>query len=125
MKINLPYLIAFLALLIIEIIIALFVRDAIIRPYVGDVLVIILLYTFIRGIFQKPLKYLPVFLFIFALAVEIAQYYQIARLLNLQSNKIVSTIIGSTYDIKDIVCYLLGTVILIIWERLEKAKVPG
>jgi len=73
MKINPKYIFAFIILLIIEIIIGVFVRDAIIRPYVGDILVVILMYTFIRGIVGKPIKFLPIYLFAFAFIVEMAQ----------------------------------------------------
>ena len=120
MQINMKYILAFLILLITEIIIALFIRDTIIRPYIGDVLVVILMYTFIRGLTQKPLKFLPIYLFFFASIVESAQYFNIVDTLNLQDNKVITTIIGSSFDIKDIFCYLIATVILIIWENIEE-----
>lgn len=100
--------------------IALFVHDTIIRPYIGDVLVIILMYTFIRGIIKKSIKYLPIYLLVFASSVELAQYYNIVNLLNLQDYRLISVIIGNTFDIKDILCYLIGTVVLMIWEKIEK-----
>ncbi|MGE5422875.1 MAG: DUF2809 domain-containing protein [Ignavibacteriales bacterium] len=113
---------AFVALLIVEIIIAVFVNDAFIRPYVGDMLVVILMYTLIRGIVKKPIKGLPIYLFIFALTVEMAQYYSVLEKLNLPDNKIVSIIIGNTFDFKDILCYLFAVAILILWEKfLQRA----
>jgi len=120
MKLNLKCLIVFFILLIVEIIIGVFVRDAIIRPYVGDILVVILMYAFIRGIIKKPIKYLPIYLFIFSCIVETAQYFRIVDILHLRKYKILSTIMGTSFDIKDILCYLIGTVILIIWERVER-----
>jgi len=119
MKLNIKYLFAFFILLIVEIIIALFVNDAFVRPYLGDVLVVILMYCFIRGIL-KPIKFLPLYLFIFASAVELAQYFRIVSILNLEDNKVISTILGTSYDTKDILCYLAAIVILIIWERFER-----
>ncbi len=53
MKINKRYLSAFFILLTIEVFIALFVHDNFIRPYIGDVLVVIVIYTFIRGIIRR------------------------------------------------------------------------
>jgi len=120
MKLNLKCLIVFFILLIVEIIIGVFVRDAIIRLYVGDILVVILMYAFIRGIIKKPVKYLPIYLFIFSCIVETAQYFRIVDILHLRKYKILSTIMGTSFDIKDILCYLIGTVILIIWERVER-----
>jgi hypothetical protein len=122
MKINIKYIFSFLILLIIEVIIALYVRDAIIRPYIGDILVVILMYTFIRGIIRKPIKLLPVYLFIFASAVELAQYFHIVDILHLKGNRVLSVILGASFDIKDILCYLAAAVLLIIWEKAEKSK---
>ena len=118
MKINLKYLIAFLIFFITEVLIALFVRDKIIRPFIGDVLVIILMYTFIRSIIQRPIKALPIYLFLFAVMIEITQYFHLVDRLGLKDNKLMSTIMGTTFDIRDILCYFAGTIILIIWEKI-------
>ena len=118
MKINIKYIFSFIILFMLETFIALFVHDTIIRPYIGDILVIILMYTFIKGFIQKPLKFLPIYLFVFASAVEVVQYYRVVDLLNLENNRILSTIIGTSFDIKDILCYLVGSIILIMWEKL-------
>ena len=120
MKINIKYILGFIILLLTEIFIALFIHDSIIRPNVGDILVVILMYTFIRGFTKKPEKFLPIYLFCFATLVEVSQYYHVVRLLHLQNNKILATIIGSSFDIKDILCYLIGSVLLIIWEKIIK-----
>ena len=40
------YGIATIILLVVEVLIALFVHDSIIRPYLGDVLVVVVIYTF-------------------------------------------------------------------------------
>jgi hypothetical protein len=123
MKMDMKYIFIFLILLIAEIIIAFFVKDAIIRPFIGDVLVIILIYTLIRGLMKKSIKLLPVYIFLFAFTVELAQYFNIVDALDLQKNKVISTIVGTTFDIKDILCYLVSTVILIIWNRIEKTSI--
>jgi hypothetical protein len=123
MKMDMKYIFIFLILLIAEIIIAFFVKDAIIRPFIGDVLVIILIYTLIRGLMKKSIKLLPVYIFLFAFTVELAQYFNIVDALDLQNNKVISTIVGTTFDIKDILCYLVSTVILIIWNRIEKTSI--
>ena len=118
MKFNLKYLAAFFILFITEVFIALFVKDKIIRPFIGDVLVVILMYTFIRGILSKPIKGLPIYLFLFAVVVEITQYFHLVDKLGLGNNKLMSTIMGTSFDIRDILCYLIGFVILIVWEKI-------
>ncbi|HCC08027.1 MAG TPA: DUF2809 domain-containing protein [Clostridiales bacterium] len=119
MKINKMYIGIFLLLSVIEVIIALFVHDTIIRPYIGDVLIVFLMYSFIRGIVEKQLKLLPLYLFIFSTLVEIAQYFHIVKILNLQGNQFFSIIIGASFDIKDILCYLVASLILLVWERFK------
>jgi hypothetical protein len=118
MKINKKYIFVFLILLLIEIMIALFVHDTIIRPYIGDVLVVFLMYSFIRGIVGKKIRLLPLYLFVFSALIEMAQYFQIVKLLNLQHNKFFSIIIGTHFDIKDILCYLVASLILVLWEKM-------
>ncbi|MGE5405360.1 MAG: DUF2809 domain-containing protein [Candidatus Saccharibacteria bacterium] len=117
MKTNRQYLLAFVVLLIIEIIIAVYVHDAFVRPYIGDILVVILIYTLIRGIVRNPIPALPLYVFLFASAVEIAQYFSVAEKLNLHDSRLISIIFGSTFDIKDIICYLIAAIILTSWEK--------
>lgn len=120
MKINKKYLLITFIILLIEIFIAIFVKDSIIRPYVGDMLVIILIYTFIRIFISRPMKLLPLYIFIFAVIVEISQYFNFIEMMNLQDNRIISIIAGSTFDIKDIICYLVGTIIIFLLQEIFK-----
>lgn len=111
-KKRLAYFIATVLLFGIEVLIALFVHDNFIRPYVGDVLVVVLIYTFIRIIFPEKIRLLPLYIFLFAAGVEVLQYFQIAEVLGLSGNRILSVVIGSVFDVKDIVCYGVGCVLL-------------
>lgn len=122
MKINYKYLISFIILFIIEVIIALFIDDKIIRPYIGDILVIILMYTFIRSFIKKPIKFLFIYLFFFATFVEVMQYFNILEILGLQNNRFLSIIFGSVFDIKDVLCYLIGSIILLVLDNRNTLK---
>lgn len=117
MKINFKYLKAFIIVFFIEVFIALFIHDRIIRPYIGDILVIVLLYTLVKSFCKREIKLLPVYLFVFAAFVEVMQIFNIVKVLGLENNKVLSIIIGSTFDIKDILCYLAGSIILLIWDN--------
>ena len=68
-------------LFFVELFIALFVRDRFIRPYFGDVLVVILVYTAVRVVFPEKPKLLPIYVFIFAVLVEVLQYLDFAELI--------------------------------------------
>lgn len=122
MKINFRYLKAFIVIFLVELFIAVFVHDRIIRPYIGDILVIVLLYTFIKIFTKKEIRLLPVYLFVFAAFVEGMQFFNIVNVLGLENNKVLSIIIGSTFDIKDILCYLAGSVILLISDNRSCLK---
>lgn len=106
------YLLLFLALLVIEIFIGAFVRDRIIRPYVGDILVVILLYAFLRVFIPSGFPLLSLSVLFFAVLVEILQYFHFGKLLGLEHYRIVMIILGSTFDIKDIFCYVVGYLII-------------
>ncbi|WP_370524381.1 DUF2809 domain-containing protein [Bacteroides sp. 224] len=114
---RLFYALCFIALFAIEVLIALHVRDQIIRPYVGDILVVVLVYCFARIFISKPLRLLPLWVFLFACGVEVMQYFQIATLLNLQNNTVARIVIGSTFDWKDIMCYTVGCLPLFLIRK--------
>ncbi len=109
-------------LLLTEILIALFVRDDFVRPYVGDVLVTVLICCFLRIFFPCGVKALPVYVFIFAAAVEVLQYFDVVKLLGLESNRLLSTIIGRTFSFADLICYAVGCLLFFIVEALFKHK---
>lgn len=124
---RVAYLFATLILLGIEIMIALFVHDKFVRPYVGDMLVVMVLYTFIRIFLPERMRLLPFYIFVFSALVELLQYIQIVKLLGLENNRFFAILIGSTFDIKDILCYgigclLLGGYELIIFRRNSLKK---
>lgn len=114
MKKRILYAVTTLLLLFIEVIIALYVHDDFIRPYIGDVLVVIVIYTFIRIIVPEKCKLLPLYIFILATGVELLQLANIVEILGVEDNRFLKILIGSVFDIKDIVCYAVGCVILCI-----------
>jgi len=118
-RLDIKYLCAFIAVFIIEAIIAVFIHDNFIRPYLGDVLVVVLIYCFIKTFVGNGTKLLPLYIFVFALLVEVGQYFNLAQLLGLSDYKIAGVIIGSTFDIKDIACYLAGCTGLFLYEKMK------
>ncbi len=107
-------------LFVIELLIALFVHDNFIRPYVGDVLVVVLLYTFVRIFLPEGVRLLPLYIFLFAAGVEVLQYFRIVEVLGLSDNRVLSVVMGSVFDVKDIVCYGVGCVLLWVYEWMLK-----
>lgn len=120
-KQRIMYLIMFVLLLFIEVLIALYVKDSFVRPYIGDVLVVIVLYCFIRIFLPDKFSLLPLYIFVVAAGVEVLQYINLVQILGLENNRFMSLLIGSVFDIKDIGCYGLGCLILGVIEFV-KAK---
>jgi len=50
----------------------------------------------------------------------IGQYFNLAKLLGLSDYKIARVIIGSTFDMKDIACYLVGCIGLFLFEGIMR-----
>lgn len=116
---RIAYGIATTVLLGIELLIALFVHDRFVRPYVGDVLVVMVIYTFVRIFIPENVRLLPLYVFVFAAGVEVLQYFRIVEVLGLEHNRVLSVVIGATFDVKDIVCYGVGCVILGVYEWMR------
>lgn len=119
-KKRIAYFVATVILFGIELLIALFVHDRFIRPYVGDVLVVVLLYTFVRIFVPEGVRLLPLYIFVFAAGVEVLQYFRIAEVLGLSDNRIMSVIIGSVFDWKDVVCYGVGCAVIGVYEVIKE-----
>lgn len=114
---------AFVLLTAIEVFIALYVHDHFIRPYIGDILVVIVVYCFVRIFIPRNLQLLPLYVFIFAVCVESLQYFNLVSVLNLSGNRFARIILGSVFDLKDIGCYAVGCLLLSLWEyKLRKNR---
>lgn len=116
------YCAAFVVLLAVEVFIALFVHDAFVRPYLGDVLVIVLLYCLGRGPLGCKGNWLAPIVVALGMLAEGLQYFRLADKLGLRPSSPLRIILGSTFDWTDLLCYAAGGVILAIWEAAVKRK---
>ena len=113
------YAVSFAVILIIEILIALFVRDSFIRPYGGDILVTILICCLMRMIFLDKIPLLPLWVFLFAVLIEVLQNFDIVSLLGLGDIKFFVILIGNSFSFVDIICYAVGCVLFYLREKLN------
>ena len=116
MQSRLKYAAAFLLLVLTEIFIALYVHDGFIRPYIGDVLVVIVIYCAVRIFLPSGIKILPFWIFLFAVFIEFLQYIDIVNILGLSESTLWRALLGSVFDWKDIICYGIGCALLTIYE---------
>lgn len=119
---NTKYFIITLILFFTEVFIATVLQHRFfIRAFVGDILVVILIYTFILTFFNiKNKKWLIVGIFLFATLVEVLQYFKIADRIGFLPNSIPYIVIGNTFSMEDIICYAIGCFILLILSHQNK-----
>lgn len=117
---RMGYAVVFAVILLVEVLIALFVRDAFIRPYGGDILVTVLICCFVRIFFPERIKLLPLLVFFFAAAVEVGQYFDYVTLLGLGDIEFFRILLGTSFSAADIVCYGAGCLLFWAAERLCK-----
>jgi hypothetical protein len=114
---RLPYFVLFLLLLVVEVLIARFVHDGFVRPYLGDFLVVILIYCFLRSFLNWTMTAVAAVTLLFAFLVEFAQYFAIVDLLDLQHNRLARIIMGTTFSWHDLLAYTLGTATAYLIDR--------
>jgi Protein of unknown function (DUF2809) len=122
---NAKYFYATIILLLVEIFIGVFVKDAFIRPFGGDVLVVILIYCFIKSFWNVPAVKTALAIFGFACLVEGLQYFQIVDRLGLRKYPLLAIIIGTSFAWEDIVAYGAGIAMVIWWETKFSKKGKG
>lgn len=121
LKIRLPYMVATVVLLGVEVLIGAFVHDDFVRPFVGDVLVTVLLCTMGRIVLPKW-RWLPLGVLVFTIVVELSQLLELDRILGVEGTAI-GTAIGSTFDIADLICYTVGCAVFFTCELgIKKIK---
>jgi len=113
------YGLAALAVFAVEVLIALFVRDAVVRPYVGDVLAVVLVYLGLRAV--TPLKVMPAVMLALAIAVmvELGQLFHLLEALGLAHDRLARVVLGGVFDLKDLACYGTGAACVLVAERLR------
>lgn len=117
---NRRFLLFTIVLFIIEVFIALFVRDNFIRPYGGDFLVVILIYCAVRTfVHVSPLK-IAIGVLLFSYLVETLQYFRLVDRLGLTQNLLAKTVIGYGFEWLDMLAYTLGIFTVPFVEWLNK-----
>ena len=109
-------------LFLIEIFIALYVHDDWIRPYFGDVLVVILIYCFVQSILNASVYTVAIGVLIFSYLVEFTQYFKLIRMLGLQHSLIAKIIMGNTFAWTDMLAYTLGIGAVLFVEKIVLKK---
>lgn len=118
------YALAALLLFAIEVLIALSMHDRFVRPYLGDVLAVVLVYCGLRAVLRIEVVPAVVVALVIAFAIEFGQLISILDLLGLRPNAVARVVLGSGYEMKDLIAYAAGAAIVLAIERLRQSRSP-
>ncbi|MDO5970908.1 DUF2809 domain-containing protein [Flavivirga aquimarina] len=105
-----------LVIFVIEILIAIYLKDGFIRYTFGDYLVVILLYCFIKSFIKAIPIIIAIPVLIFSYIIELLQLINILEILSLNNNHLLKLILGSTFHVSDLIAYTLGIITVLIIE---------
>lgn len=95
-------------------------HDKIIRPFGGDVLVVVLIYAFVCSFLNINYKKIAFGVLLFSFLIEILQGFHYADLLGFEHNKTMRIILGTTFSYQDLICYFIE--FLICWQIKKPVK---
>lgn len=122
-KFNLKYFLLTILIFLVEVLIATVLKDQFfIRAYLGDVIVVMLLYTLVKSFFITNNTKLILGIFAFSCLIEFAQFFNIAEKLGFQPGSLMYIVIGNSFSWIDIVCYGVGCLILYLLVKINSKQ---
>lgn len=123
LKFNLKYFLLTITIFLVEVLIATKLKDIFfVRAYLGDVIVVMLLYTFVKSFIEVNNEKLIVGIFIFSCFVEFAQYFNVAEKLGFQPGSLMYIVIGNSFSWIDILCYAVGCLLLYLYVKTQSRQ---
>lgn len=122
-KFSLTYLLLTIFIFLIEVLIATKLEHIFfVRAYLGDVIVVMLLYTFVKTFVRINDEKLILGILIFSCIVEFAQYFTVAEKLGFRPGSLMYIVIGNSFSWIDILCYAVGCLLLFLWVKFNTGK---
>lgn len=84
----------------------------------GDFLVVILIYCFLKSFLNIPVLSTAIAVLIFSYCVETLQYFQLVKRLGLEHSKLARIVIGTSFEWIDMLAYTLGIAFVIFIESM-------
>lgn len=122
-KFSLKYLLLTIVIFLIEVLIATKLAHIFfVRAYLGDVIVVMLLYTFVKTFVKINNEKLILGILIFSCMVEFAQYFTVAEKLGFRPGSLIYIVIGNSFSWIDILCYAVGCLLLFLGLKFSQLK---
>jgi uncharacterized membrane protein len=106
----------------VEVFIAAFMHDRIVRPYVGDLLAVIFLYCLVKSLAEVPARPTILAVLVVAYLIEISQYFHLATHLGVGHSRMALLVLGSHFSWVDMAMYTLGALVLVASEWAMAAR---
>lgn len=121
-RFNTRYFMFAMLLLAIEIYIGARVHDNFVRPYVGDYLVVMLMYCMLMSCCKLPVLPAAIGVLLFSYIIEWLQYLGLADKLGFTEPGLMRTVLGSYFTWTDIWAYTLGIATVVALEYSQRKK---
>lgn len=110
------FLLTITCFLLCVLIVKLFSNHQVVRGFVGDIIVTILIYAFVKIFIDiTPVK-LSIFVLLFSYSIEILQYFRFIEFIGLSENKLARVMFGATFDYTDLIAYTIGVIIIYLMD---------
>lgn len=116
------YFLIFLFLLGVEIAIATYLKTGFIRAYLGDLLVVILLYCLLMSTLKPSVKTGLILTLAIAFAIELLQLINLTRFFPQEYKQLATLVLGSHFSWLDLLMYVLGIVVAGITELVLQKR---
>jgi len=115
MKRRLIYIsLTILCLVLCFLIVKLFDDNHFIRGFIGDIIIVIFMYFFIKSFHEYNNIKLAAFTLAIAYITEFSQYFKLITHLGLEHNRIAQVVLGTVFDPRDLLAYTIGAILVYI-----------
>ena len=122
LKFNIRYFGLAIVLFLVELYIGLYMHDAVIRPYGGDLLIGIFIYCFLKSFIATRVKPTAVLVLLICYTAELMQYLHFLNHVGWQNSHWARMIFGTGFSWIDMLCYTLGMLIVLQLEMIIRSK---
>ncbi len=122
LRFNSSYFKIAVLLLIVEILIAVFMKDQFIRPFGGDFLIVIFIYYFVKSFLEYSSQWILIAVLLFAISVEFTQYFNLIGWMGLSQNRMAQWVLGTSFSWIDMIVYTLGVALIWVIEANKEKR---
>lgn len=105
---------------VIEVLIAIYVHDSFVRPFVGDYLVVFLVYCFVFTFWNAHFLKAALAVLLFCYLIETLQYFHFVHYMGLEKYRVLAIALGNSFAWYDILAYTLGFLTILLVEQIPQ-----